>query len=63
MKTKVQTLHSVGSWNRFNLLSGKMAKMKELIGFVVGTSCAVNNITEEPDAVIPHVRICVGAPR
>lgn len=63
MKTKLQTLHSVVTWNWINLLSGEMAKMKALISFVVGYSCAVNSITEEPDAVIPHVRICVGAPR
>jgi len=34
---------------------------------LIGTDCKVrvviaraNNMTEEPDAVIPHVRICVG---
>ncbi len=37
--------------------------MINLLNFVLGFSCAVNNIIEEPDAVIPHVRIYVGAPR
>lgn len=38
-------------------------KVKIGSGFAYGLSSAVNNIAEEPDAVVPHVRICVGAPR
>ena len=43
------------------LSTGEMEKMARLSNFVKAIYCAVNNITEEPDAVIPHVRICMGA--
>ncbi|MFS1525421.1 hypothetical protein ACL7TT_15130 [Microbulbifer sp. 2304DJ12-6] len=60
MKTKVQALHTAKSGADELYSLGERAKMDGMMSFGKGFSCAVNNIAEEPDAVVPQVRICVG---
>ena len=45
------------------LLDNGMKGLENKFRVRVGLSCASKYITEEPDAVVPHVRICVGAVR
>ena len=67
MKTKVQTLHSddfceclfICCLEEESIMTYLNSSVRSMRDF----GCAVYGINEEPDAVILHVRICVGALR
>ena len=62
MRTEVQTVTFRTCYTlRILPLDIGMKGLENKFKVRIGLSCASKYITEEPDAVVPHVRICVGA--
>ncbi len=62
MKTKLRIVTFRACYTLIILpLDKGMKGLENKIRVRTDLSCASKYITEEPDAVVPHVRICVGA--